>query len=311
MDKRIIWALCVLVCIAPALATSYYEKASTINWWYTDPCVTQAINTTNDFTVIVNGYVCQSALAGQINWFEWKTAGCGANFCNGLVAGWRCDNTSIKIIAYWGDSNVQDTGWHNISKPNITLNDKYNPLCAAGFSLPTPYNASYANREITDADGCSWYLQIPEYETTVKMNKSGYYQMRIYLKSSTNTSITPATALINYTVTSEGGVLPGNCTSRSAATTIPIGTDAISVTLGENKALWWAFLMIAVGAFVFFIGGRGDPALNSVKLAVMGIMELLLLVIGSYLKIISWVILGVIFVFLVMIVAMKIKEIFT
>jgi len=261
------------------------DRFNDIHYWTIDPCIDQGIQTGEDINMKVYPISCAYVKnpSGLFGGYQYKL---------------RCDNVAIKVSVYQSATHIYDTGWIDLRQPYICISvTNCNPYgrnfyFPAGTSFPTSYYGSYIKFG-NSYNGDIWYFAyVPPFanETasghvniTFNVNVSGQYTMKVYLKDTQNSSVAMATQLINFSVVGEDGVVSGQCNSTNSVGVQPVDNPVTDI-FGNWKDLVWFVLMIIIGVVLFFVTGKNDIKIG---IGVTIFVELIMLLIGAWLHIIS------------------------
>ena len=334
MNKLLLVGIMALLCISfvSAANTMVVDKQAWVYNWETNPCVSDVINITHGASA--QTYLDLNVLPIICGVEEGTFAYPYLTFDYML----RCNNASVRVIHYYGDSQEMDSGWVDTSSYYWYILNKYTdfptyyaPITGGGYAYDDyqwgiifngSVNAPFPYRDFNLSGDAI-------YNTSLIMNKTGNHQIKIMVKSQLpiadnkdtmvglvspgllgpvatagDGSIAQYVIYIDFTVVDSDGRVPGECSSTQN-TYSPPSTNAWSTSFGTSKALWWFVLMIATGFGILFIGGNKYV---KAKLVGAGILEVLMLFIGASLKIISWVYIAVLLIIAIAIFAIKFKD---
>ena len=326
----------MLLCVGSAIAWDDgwpQNKSANIYQWESNPCISQVVKANTTFNLAVIPVICgtEEIEAPLPPW----------TFHHRFL---RCDNVSIRVYNYYGTANVQDSGWINLSnyywwQEGAALVDAqyedyiqgrwYGYGNTYGLLFNQTINAAYPFRDFAMSGHAI-------YRTNLTMSHTGAVTIKVLIKSQQGIDnnemngqwndpdldifppggMNPSecvagngfcidSVLINLSVSMDG-VEYGECKSvKGSASANPETESAFNVSLGDYATLFWLLLMVASGVAIIFIGGNKNM---KQKFMIIGLLELLLLFIGTVLGLISWVYLLVLVVVATAVFAMKFKD---
>lgn len=269
----ILLMLCMLpmmyaISCAPGCASCHYlasncptcERTDEIWNWSINPCINHGeINFSSPIEITITPHS-----------YYTSESGLGLDYA-------YCQNTSVRAILYYGDSNQQDSGWStwNYQGNVIKLDETY------------------------------WDL-----------NKSGDYSLKLFARFNVSGS-TWETVLINFTLapnTSIGNVYFGDCKTNSYASSPSTPDDALNISFGGfptwSKSLLWSLFMFVVAFIIWFTMGESREG-NNIRTATTVLIVLLLGIIGAATRLIDWTYLAVFFVGVAVYFGIKLRSILT
>jgi hypothetical protein len=282
--------------------TTITERSNIIGYWETNPCLYSIQNNTN---LNIKVYPINCAFVHYHYIFQ-----------NRYYL--RCDNTEIKIIVAYGSAQVQETNWTVVGKPKIcTISApvECNPEINAVYT-PIPQQAPWSVFSAT-YPGEAYNFEYWESGTnetfngfvnrTFNLNKTGDYSIKIYVRDHDNATVMPwATTLINYTVVAVNGNVPGDCTASSKLVSPGSTKNPITDIFGDWQEMIWYLLMVLVGGVILYVGNE-----MGIGIGVLVMVELLMVIVGAYLHIISPIIMLLVGVGIAAIIAIKVRQAFS
>jgi hypothetical protein len=203
-----------------------------------------------------------------------------------------------------------------------------NPPSHDNYSQANNWNCDFWSGSLTsyaaiiaDNGGCPYYFQIQEYLYNISTGIPGNHQLKIYIRSWNDTLIEEQdldmkVITINYTVDASLAVNGSECTydwlgGVSQPINPNVAENAIQTSLGSNAWIYWIMIMSAVGLFIMFVGGKFGASATNIKLVTLVIVEILMVIIGTSLGFVNWIILAILVFLIAGWIAMKIKDLFT
>ena len=308
MKKILLLLIAMLLIVPTALACKEGERC--IPWIFeyaVDPCNTADINLTSPLTVKINASGCPQgkaipAVSCKQGWESitinfWQVMkGDYLNYIRninwaGLILCVQshyqiyCDNVSARVIVYDNNATARyDTGWSTFQM---------------GYMGGVGDTAILF--DIDDTEG---------------FNHTGDCELVLMAKT-TNITENYYVVRLNYTVTESGPIHYGRCVlSNLEPPEFIIGKNRLTNTFsgfGRWGASFLYTLMIIIVGAVMFLALKSNARDADIRIAggMTLVVMLLLIIIGAYLRIISWVFLAIFFVFVSAGIVKKAKEIFT
>jgi hypothetical protein len=223
----------------------------------------------------------------------------------------QCQNVSLKAIAYYNTPYEQETVWS---------------AYGSSFQMVPP-DPNFVQGSGNVVKYSTWGYKMDNW---FDFNRSGTYSIAIFAKGAVNQtpervalinfSVTgpqgEADIIVNGTVVNNGSIYGGTTTNGTSymsnypANTYPADTDAFNTlirSLGGNGSLIWFLLMVVMAVVILIIARQAG---TYVWLAI-AVVEMLMLFLGVYIHIISWLWVVIPIVVFLIWVAGMIKDAFT
>ncbi|MCX6654507.1 MAG: hypothetical protein NTY03_05220 [Candidatus Bathyarchaeota archaeon] len=292
----------ILLLTGVASATTVLsEREVKLQKWVTNPCIEQGIQVGQNISLFIYPISCQ---------------------INDNAVG--CSNLSVEVIVDYGTAHSKDSGVINLASPVFCTRDsncpnkltpipqsnfwyepnvknlffgtdgqQYDSWGQFGFKFNTPGPTLWQYIPLNQISFGYIPLYTAGYNTTnqyyngfanvsLLLDTPGYFSMKIIVKDLQYPSLPILTRYFNYTVVATDGVVAGQCTSTNSAGSEPI-TNPITTLFGEWQGLVWFIMMFLLAVFLMFIS-RGNL---KVGLGITLFAELIMLLIGAWLHIVS------------------------
>ena len=287
------------------------DRFNDLHLWNVNPCIDQNIQVGEDVNLKVYALTCAYVKnpSGPFGRYQYRL---------------RCDNIALKL-SVWDPTEalVFDTGWVDYqanyrcihsscwdADPLHTRNVYFPSNAPSGvLDVATPY-IKFANSYNGDVQ---YFAYVPPFTNTTKsghlnatfnVNVTGSYVMKMYMRDTQNASVPISTQTINFTVVTEG-VVSGQCNSTNEVGFQ--GTEnPVTDIFGAWAALVWVVLMVIVGVGILIATKKNIK----VGVGITIFAELIMLVMGTWLHIISPVYLLILGLLLVAVGTMVVKKVF-
>jgi hypothetical protein len=120
-------------------------------------------------------------------------------------------------------------------------------------------------------------------KVTHLLDTAGDFQVKVVVRDYDNSTVVPVIKYFNYSVVASGGAVPTQCNSTASSGGSQPVTNPITTLFGEWQGIVWFIIMLLLAGFLLYISRGNIKAGIGITL----FAELIMLLIGAWLQIIS------------------------